>query len=180
MKKQLFVVGIAALLATACSGTEGLVGPSKMATGTSATRSTADDAPTGNAAISQPSEAPIGFTFVSQSVAHEDGKQSFFLAWTPVINVRRYELSIERYDNSINSWVVMPFMTIDAPPTKLQLVLPAGRYRARVRNAFPAALWTNYIDRTTDSVVRAAVPVVPNPAWWWAQVSEGEWELCFG
>ncbi len=157
---------VLALVASACSGRNDITGNSGIATGAGTQRSTADDRPTGSAAISEPSEAPTGWTFVLEGTQHQNGSQSAFAAWTHVLNAVRYETVIDRYDVT-NQWITYRVVNTDyAGPgtTKFQTVLTQGRYRARTRAVYAThqGNWTEYLFVGTGASMAEAAPC-PGP-----------------
>lgn len=144
MTKLLPVVFLAAF-AAACSSSPTAPSASNGSTG-GTLASTADDTPTGDARNSFPTDAPRGWTFTWQGQTHEDGTMSAFAAWTPVVNIRKYETAFEVYASD-NTWKPLPSIFTNTP-TKFQVVMPRGRFRARTRSIGDGAQgnWTPFIE----------------------------------
>lgn len=165
---------IAAIWLSACSASNPMA-PS--ATGAGSTFSTADDAPTGDARNSEPTDAPTGFTFVWQGQA-QPHRNSFFVSWTPVVNVGKYEVSFERQEKQLDGregWTVAPSLFVHSP-TKLQGTLRDGIWRARVRSVFAGqqGRWSAYIVQSRETPDPDPVSVAECE---WGEYQPGFWSL---
>ena len=174
---------LAAVTLTACSQSERLTSPSSTAL-TGNTRSTADNAATGSANISEPTEAPRNWTFVQQGEQHPDFSFSVAGAWTavkPGTSAQKSEVEIQWLED--NTWHSLPLLGINhtgVGTTKFQAVLPnGGQWRARVRNVYPDGLqgaWTAFVQISMPQRIDNPERLV---TCWWDELGAGFWALRF-
>ena len=177
MTKYLTLIALA-LLASACSRTESLTGPSGAPV--SSQRSLADEPKIGSLANSCNSDAPRSF----RASVHGETNYSASVDFEAigVNNVAGYEVEVQQ--NSTNIWV--PILLLQSPRSVLtapQRLLGAV-YRARMRTMQASTCddgaqrgrgaWTAFV---VFSIASPPAPPTPEPLSCWHEQGEG-WHPC--